>query len=79
MEPASYRIIVRGLVTDRLAATLDGMTTEPVDAETALVGQVRDQTHLYGIPERIRRFGLDLVRLECKQHDSALRAGGKRA
>ena len=55
MERASYRIIVRGRLTDRLAASFDGMATEAGDGETALVGRVRDQAH---------RCGLVLLRVE---------------
>ena len=64
MEPASYRIIVRGRLTDRFAASFDGMATEAGAGETALVGRVRDQAHLYGILERLRDFGLELLRVE---------------
>jgi hypothetical protein len=64
MELASYRIIVRGRLTDRFAATFDAIAIEPGDAETAIVGAVRDQTHLYGILERLRDFGLELLRVE---------------
>ena len=64
MEPASYRIVVRGRLSERFAATFDGMTTEPGDGETAIVGRVRDQAHLYGILERVRDFGLELLRVE---------------
>ena len=64
MEPASYRIIVRGRLTNRFATSFDGMVTEAGDGETALVGRVRDQAHLYGILDRLRDFGLKLLRVE---------------
>ena len=64
MEPTSYRIIVRGRLTDRFATSFDGMATEAGDGETALVGRVRDQAHLYGILDRLRDFGLELLRVE---------------
>jgi len=64
MESASYRIIVRGRLTKRFATSFDGMTTEAGAGETALVGRVRDQAHLYGILERLRDFGLELLRVE---------------
>jgi hypothetical protein len=65
MEPACYRIIVRGRLTERFATSFDGMTTESGDHETALVGRVRDQAHLYGILDRLRDFGLELLRVEA--------------
>jgi hypothetical protein len=61
---AWYRIVVRGRLGGRFATAFDGMTTEPGPNETALVGPVRDQAHLYGILERVRDFGLELVRVE---------------
>ena len=45
-------------------AVLTGMATEAGNGETALVGPVRDQAHLYGILERLRDFGLELLRVE---------------
>jgi hypothetical protein len=62
--PMCYRIVVRGRLSDSFAVAIDGMTTEPGEGETALVGRVRDQAHLYGILERLRDFGLELLRVE---------------
>jgi hypothetical protein len=64
MLPVTYRIVVRGRLSDRFAATFDGMTIEPGALETTLVGRVRDQAHLYGILDRLRDFGLELLRVE---------------
>jgi hypothetical protein len=64
MEASSYTIVVRGQLSDRFAAAFDGMTTEPGGGETTLVGLIRDQAHLYGVLERLRDFGLELVRVE---------------
>jgi len=59
-----YRVTVRGQVTERLASAFDGMRVEPGESTTALVGDVRDQAALYGILNRLRDFGLDLVQVE---------------
>jgi hypothetical protein len=59
-----YRLTVRGLVTERLASAFDGMTVEQGTDTTAFVGTVRDQAQLYGLIERIRDFGLELVGVE---------------
>jgi hypothetical protein len=67
MKPTLYRIVLRGELSDRFAAAFDGMTTEPGCGETALVGRVRDQAHLYGILERVRDFGLELLRVEARE------------
>jgi hypothetical protein len=60
----SYRIIVKGRLSDRFEGAFTGMSVEPGDGITALVGPVRDQSHLFGVLERIRAFGLELVRVE---------------
>lgn len=65
MEPSCiYRLTVRGLVTERLASAFDGMSVEPGAGTTAFVGCIRDQAQLYGLLERIREFGLELVGVE---------------
>jgi hypothetical protein len=40
------------------------MTVQPGRGETGLLGEVTDQAHLYGLLDRMRDFGLELVRLE---------------
>jgi len=64
MRPVQYRIVVSGHLSDRFATTFDAMATEPGRDETALVGRVRDQAHLYGILARLRDFWLELLRVE---------------
>ena len=61
MQPTRYRIAVRGRLTERLASAFDGLTLEPGRELTALVGEIRDQAHLYGVLDRIRNLGLELV------------------
>jgi hypothetical protein len=59
-----YRVTVRGRVTERLASAFDDMRLEPGEGTTVLVGPVQDQAALYGLLNRLRDFGLDLVQLE---------------
>jgi hypothetical protein len=40
------------------------MVLEPGQDQTVLVGEVRDQAHLYGLLDRLRDFGIDLVAVE---------------
>ena len=61
MKPTVYRICVRGQLTQRLATAFDGMSLEPGVAHTALIGQVRDQSQLFGLLDRVRDLGLELV------------------
>lgn len=64
MRPTTYRITVRGRLSERFVSAFDGMKLEPKNGETAIVGWIIDQGQLYGMLERVRDFGLELVRLE---------------
>jgi hypothetical protein len=70
MEPEgrTYRIVVRGRLTERLGAAFSGLALEPHDGTTALVGAISDQAHLFGVLERVRSLGLELISVErtCK-------------
>jgi hypothetical protein len=59
-----YRVLVRGTLSERFAPAFDGVTLEAASGMTALVGDVRDQAQLYGILDRVRDFGLELVSVE---------------
>ena len=61
----NYRIVVRGRLSERLGSAFTGMSLEPEDGATALVGSISDQSHLFGVLERVRSLGLDLLRVEA--------------
>jgi hypothetical protein len=61
---STYRIVVRGRLSDRLGSAFSGMTLEQLDGATALVGVVSDQSHLFGLLERVQSLGLELLRVE---------------
>ena len=64
MAPVRYRISVRGRLTDRLGSAFSGMTLEPAPGQTVLVGEIRDQSELYSVLDRVRSLGLELVSVE---------------
>ena len=64
MEPTRYRISVRGRLTERLGSAFKGMDLEPGKGQTFLVGEIRDQSHLYGVLDQVRDLGLELVSVE---------------
>ena len=64
MRPTRYRITLRGRLSDRFAAAFDGTSLEPAPDLTVLVGEVRDQAHLFGLLDRVRDLGLELVAVE---------------
>ena len=61
MEPTRYRIAVRSRLTGRLGSAFEGLALEPGRELTILVGEIRDQAHLYGVLDRVRNLGLELV------------------
>jgi hypothetical protein len=64
LEPTRYRITVRGRLTKRLMSAFEGLDVEPGIEQTTLVGEIRDQSHLYGVLDLVRGLGLDLVSVE---------------
>jgi hypothetical protein len=64
MATKTYRVTVRGRLSERFASVFEGMAVEPGTGETTLVGEIVDHTQLYGLLDRLRDFGLELIRLE---------------
>jgi hypothetical protein len=64
MGPSRYRIVLRGRLSQRFETAFEGMALEPGPNQTVLVGEVRDQAHLYGLLDRLRDFGIELVAVE---------------
>lgn len=61
MEPTPYQICVRGRLSERLATALEGMTLHSGAVNTVFTGEVKDQSHLYGLLDRLRDLGLELI------------------
>ena len=59
-----YRIVLRGRLSERFESAFEGMALEPGPNQTVLVGEVRDQAQLYGLLDRLRDFGIELVAVE---------------
>ncbi|WP_083173026.1 hypothetical protein [Mycobacterium paraseoulense] len=64
MRPTMYRICIQGRVTERLGSALEGMRFEAGATETVFTGEIRDQSQLYGLLERVRDLGLELVSVQ---------------
>jgi hypothetical protein len=64
MQPTVYRIQVWGRLTERFESALEGMRLQPGEDTSAFVGEVRDQSQLYGLLDRLRDLGFELVSLE---------------
>ena len=64
MQPTMYRICIRGRVTERIGSALEGMRLEAGATETGFTGEIRDQSQLYGLLDRVRDLGLELVSVQ---------------
>jgi len=64
VTPTRYRITVRGRLTEQFRSTFDGLELEPGIEQTTLVGEIRDQSHLYGVLYLVHGLGLDLMSVE---------------
>ena len=61
-DPARYCLRVQGQLGPEWSEWFDGMTiTHDESNETTLCGQVRDQSALYGILNKIQALGLPLL------------------
>ena len=59
--PTTYRIVVRGELSQRYVPAFEGMTLTSGDGETAIVGLVIDQAQLHGLLNRVSDLGLELI------------------
>jgi hypothetical protein len=59
-----YRIRIGGTLSERFAAAFDGMRVEPEHGTTVLSGVCIDTSALYGVLDRLRELGLDLLDVE---------------
>ncbi len=64
MQPTTYRICIRGCITERLGSAVEGMRRQAGATETAFTGEIRDQSQLYGLLDRVRDLGLELVSVQ---------------
>lgn len=56
-----YEIAIRGRLSRRYESAFDGVTLDPRPGETTLRADIVDQSQLYGLLNRLRDFGVELV------------------
>ena len=56
-----YVIVVRGRLSGRYESAFDGVTLVPCSGRTTLRAELADQSQLYGLLNRLRDFGIELV------------------
>jgi hypothetical protein len=64
VQPTMYQICIRGRVTERLGSALEGMRLEAGAIGSMFTGEIRDQSQLYGLIDRVRDLGLELVSVQ---------------
>jgi hypothetical protein len=64
VDSSRYRIVLRGRLSERFESAFEGMVLEAGPNQTVLVGEIRDQAQLYGLLDRLRDFGIDLIAVE---------------
>jgi hypothetical protein len=60
----TYRLVLRGELSDRFRFLFEGMEMERLVGTTVLTGTVVDQAHLLGLIEQAQELGIDLVSVE---------------
>jgi hypothetical protein len=61
MAIRTYRLTVEGELGDHLASAFPGLTLSHGDGTTTLTGEMRDQSELQGVLQRISDLGLTLI------------------
>ena len=66
VETTRYRIVVRGRLSPAFSSAFEGIELELLPGATALEGNFTDQAQLYGILERLRNLGIELVSVNAR-------------
>lgn len=60
----TYRVVVSGRLSDRFAESFDGLTLESQPGRSSLSGSFADHAQLYGLLDRLRDLGIELVSVD---------------
>ena len=60
-QPTFYRIVVRGRLSERYAVAFEGLELESGNGNTTMCGSFVDHAQLYGLLDRLRDLGIELV------------------
>jgi hypothetical protein len=60
-----YRIVVRSELDERYASAFGGMRMDTEDGQTILIGEVRNQPHLFGVLNRLSGLGRELLSVQA--------------
>jgi hypothetical protein len=68
VSPTGYEIRIKGRLSDSLTGAFEDFTAALEPAETVMRGELRDQSELHGVLDRIQSLGLELI--EVRRLDS---------
>jgi hypothetical protein len=69
MAQRFYRITIDGVLTGRLASAFEPMSLSGAGGHTSISGFCADTAALYGILDRLRDLGVELLALESSDPD----------
>ena len=61
MSAVGYEIRIKGRLSDTVTGAFEDFTAAVKPAETVMRGEVRDQSELHGVLDRIQSLGLELI------------------
>ena len=67
-----YRIVVRSELSDRYACAFEGMRMETREGQTILIGEIKDQPHLFGFLDRLNGLGMELLSVQAMPDEDHL-------
>jgi hypothetical protein len=69
VTPTDYEIRIKGRLSDSLSGAFEDFTATVRPAETVMRGELRDQSELHGVLERIQSLGLELIEVRRIETD----------
>jgi hypothetical protein len=78
MDPSDYRITLRGEMGPRLAAAFAPLEVHAGGGRTVISGVIEDQCHLFGVLQRVRDLGVDLIEVVPRGAGDDDQEGGER-
>jgi hypothetical protein len=61
VSAVGYEIRIKGRLSDTVTGAFEEFTAAVKPAETVMRGEVRDQSELHGVLDRIQSLGLELI------------------
>jgi hypothetical protein len=70
-RPQRYLVVVKGRLSEQFASAFDGVELATAPGRTVLSGTFVDQAQLYGLLDRLRDFGIELVSVNALEEERA--------